>query len=104
MSNIIVLLNERLTVETRWILAVLLKEEREIPKQELWQLVNEQHGERINSDKKLIATRHFLDNFINRLEGAALVNLTKLGPVKLYSISDLGKQVLHQSQNKGANA
>lgn len=88
------LLHERLTVETRWILAVLLEESRKVAKEELWKIVNERYQQKKGVDEVLIKSRHFLDSHMNRLEGAALVNLTKIGQVRLYEISALGKNVL----------
>lgn len=100
--NVLQLLHERLTIESTWILAVLIEEKRYVPKEELWQLVNERHKDKKNTDRLLIKSRHYLDNFMNQLEGAALVNLQKIGQVRLYEITPLGETVLKYSA-KGAN-
>lgn len=95
MENIIQLLQERLTVESRWLLASLLIEKQFVPKERLWELANEHfHKQKGNNDKPLIKSRHFLDNFMHRLEGAALVDVQKVGQARLYKITSLGEHVL----------
>ena len=100
--DVLQLLHQRLTVESTWILAVLLDEKRFVPKEELWQLVNDCHAQKKGSQLPLIKSRHYLDNFMYRLEGAALVNLQKIGQARLYQITPLGEAVL-KFNVKGAN-
>ncbi|GED65596.1 hypothetical protein [Lysinibacillus fusiformis] len=96
MANIIQLLHERLTDESSWLLASLLLEKQFVPKERLWELTNEHYQkEKNNKDKKqLIKSRHYLDNFMYRLEGAALVDVQIIGQARLYKITELGEQVL----------
>lgn len=102
MTNVMALLHERLTIESKWILAVLLDEDRFVPKEELWQLVNTRYQQKTSGSKTLIKSRHFLDNFMYRLEGAALVDVQKIGQVRLYEITPLGDAVL-KYKVKGAD-
>lgn len=93
--TIIPLLQERLTEESKWLLASLLLEKQFVPKERLWELANMHYqAEKGKQDKQLIKSRHFLDNFMHRLEGAALVDLQKIGQARLYKITPLGEQVL----------
>jgi hypothetical protein len=94
MEKIIQQLQERLTNESRWLLAVLMVEKQFVPKERLWELANEHYQKETGNKDQLIRSRHFLDNFMHRLEGAALVNVQKIGQARLYKISLLGEQVL----------
>lgn len=93
--DIIKILVDNLTFESKWLLGVLIKQNEKIPKEELWKQTNEEYRKQFpNEEKPLIKTRHFLDTHITRLEGAGLVDLKKVGQTRLYSISELGRIVL----------
>lgn len=95
MEDIIHQLHERLTTESRWLLAILILEKQQVPKERLWELANEHYQKETgNKESQLIKSRHFLDNFMHRLEGAALVNVQRIGQARLYEITSLGEHVL----------
>lgn len=98
-SEILDVLIENLSNESKCLLATLIKNEDEISKEQLRDLSNSLY---INSEMEkghksptpLIASRHSLDVHTARLEGAGLVHVREVGRIRLYSITKLGKRLV----------
>lgn len=90
------ILHERLK-EGVYFLAAL--ENQPILKDKLKDEVNSLY--RAFNDRDLINSRHTLDTWTARLEGAGLVDVQEVGRARMYSISDLGREMIEhvQAQN-----
>lgn len=93
------ILLENLSNESKWFLFILQQEEQPINKELLKDMANESYSKRntekgITSSEPLIPSRHLLDIHTARLEGAGLVQVQKVGRIRMYSITPLGKKLL----------
>lgn len=103
--NFFEILFENLTLESKWFLAILSKQQQPINKEQLGELVNtmyiaKQSSEGVENPSPLIGSRYPLDIHTARLEGAGLVKVTEHGRMRFYSITKLGKQLLEYTANK----
>ncbi len=93
------ILSEHLSNESKWFLFILQQEGKPINKELLKDMANESFSNRnsekgIPNNEPLIPSRHLLDIHTARLEGAGLVDVEKLGRIRMYSITSLGKRLL----------
>ncbi|MCY9665854.1 hypothetical protein M5X11_12905 [Paenibacillus alginolyticus] len=87
----------------KWALAILKKENRPLNKELLGELVNEAYQQQTQSQKKLLGSRHMLDEMAAKLEGAGLVDVSEMGRARMYKLSLLGDEViLHIQSQRGA--
>lgn len=94
-QNIYDILVDNLSTESRWFLFALSKASTSLNKESLRDLANEQHKLATQGKtNNLIASRHSLDIHTARLEGAGLVEVTEIGRIRMYSITELGKELL----------
>ncbi len=77
-----------------WGIAILKREGVAINKEKLKDMVNEYYKEKNNVDINLINSRHSLDIFAARLEGAGLVNVSEVGRARVYTLSKLGQELI----------
>lgn len=77
-----------------WGLAILKREGTPINKEKFRDLINDYYQENRETDEKLIKSRHTLDIFAARLEGAGLVRVSELGRAKVYTLSQLGEELI----------
>lgn len=82
-----------------WGMAILKREGIPINKEKLRDLVNEYYKEKKNVSTNLINSRHTLDIFAAKLEGAALVQVSDLGRAKVYSLSKLGEELIRYRES-----
>jgi len=75
-----------------WVMAALALYGRPINKERLRQLTNDHY--RAKRGDELIKSRHTLDQLTARLEGAALVDVHGVGRAKMYTLSDLGQELI----------
>ncbi|MCM3390577.1 hypothetical protein LG296_19625 (plasmid) [Ureibacillus chungkukjangi] len=99
------ILNNNLSIESKWFLIKLLNQSEPINKDKLRDIVNDSYIDLEKSrgnenPKPLITSRYLLDIHTARLEGAGLVHVKELGRMRLYSITDLGKELLNFTQRK----
>lgn len=72
-------------------------------KELLGELVNETYQQQTQSQKKLLGSRHMLDEMAAKLEGAGLVDVSEMGRARMYKLSLLGDEViLHIQSQRGA--
>jgi DNA-binding transcriptional ArsR family regulator len=98
-DKILHILSERLQPEGLYFLVVLIRSDISIPKEKLGETVNEMYRANHNG-ADLVKTRFALDTWTSRLHGAALVDIREVGRVRLYSISELGKELLEYNKRK----
>lgn len=99
------ILRQNLTEESKWFLFILLQEGKPINKALLNDMVNDAYAKRQSekgesTNELLIPSRHFRDIHTARLEGAGLVDVQKLGRIRMYSITALGEKLLHYAADK----
>lgn len=96
------ILVKHLSEESKWFLFALSKEQGPMHKEKLRDVANEQF-KKINGDQStsLIVSRHGLDIHTARLEGAGLVDVQEIGRVRMYSLTELGQELLtYLTKNK----
>lgn len=98
-KEIMQILADNLTLESKWFLWALTEQKEALAKEELRDIANNGYQEfekasgRTNS-KPLITSRHGLDIHTARLEGAGLVRVQEKGRVRLYYLTELAKHLL----------
>ncbi|SDO15421.1 hypothetical protein SAMN04487897_10925 [Paenibacillus sp. yr247] len=97
-EQILSILSDRLG-HGKWALAILKKENRSLNKELLGELVNETYQQQTQTDKKLLGSRHMLDEMAARLEGAGLVDVSEFGRARLYTLSKLGEDLILHIQS-----
>lgn len=107
-NEILNILAENLTLESKWFLWTLIKEQRELHKEELRDLANLAYIDRSRKqnespETQLVTSRHGLDIHAARLEGAGLVKVRHVGRVRLYSVTPLGKELFEFMTNKSTD-
>ncbi|MCM3358171.1 hypothetical protein [Psychrobacillus sp. MER TA 171] len=103
--DIFEILTNSLSEESKWFLFALSTEKVPLHKENLRDVANELF-KRVNAhDKKkqLITSRHSLDIHTARLEGAGLVNVQRIGQIRIYSLTELGTELLNYLTNKQTN-
>lgn len=98
------LLVQNLSTESKWFIFALSKEKNPLHKENLRDVANEQY-KKANQPKNdnLIASRHGLDIHTARLEGAGLVVVQEIGRVRMYSLSEMGQELLSYLLTKQTN-
>lgn len=99
-KNIFDILTANLSDESRWFLFALSKEKNPLHKENLRDVANELFKANKDNTSNLIASRHSLDIHTARLEGAGLVEVKEIGRVRMYSLTDLGHELLTYIKNK----
>ncbi|GEL05547.1 hypothetical protein [Rummeliibacillus stabekisii] len=94
-NEIMAILKEHLSVESKSILLTLKLAETPLRKEVLWEKTNENLQKVDESDRKLLSSRYVLDIHTARLEGAGLVDVEVMGRIRVYSISDFGLDFLN---------
>lgn len=98
-EQILTILSDRLG-NGKWALAILKKENRPLNKELLGELVNESYQQQARDGKKLLGSRHMLDEMAARLEGAGLVDVSEVGRARLYQLSQLGEELILHIQSQ----
>ncbi|MGE7921206.1 hypothetical protein ACQKM9_20030 [Viridibacillus sp. NPDC093762] len=91
------ILKKNLSDESKWILSALITSTNPTSKEKLWELTNTLYIEKgISNDPtaKIISSRYVLDIHTARLEGAGLVEVTALGRIRVYSVSEFGRMLI----------
>jgi hypothetical protein len=92
-EQILQVLSDRLE-EGSWFLAVLKKANgTSISKEKLKNAVNELYREQFGED--LIKSRHSIDIYTARIEGAGLVDIQEIGRARVYQLSKLGEELIN---------
>lgn len=95
------MLAENLSNESKWFLVILDQESpNPINKELLREKTNELYSKVKKTEESLINSRYVLDIHTARLEGAGLVNVQKIGKVRMYSITDLGLKLINYLSSK----
>lgn len=95
------ILVKNLSNESKWFIFALSKEKNPLHKENLRDVANEQYKKANQpKNKNLIASRHGLDIHTARLEGAGLVEVKEIGRVRMYSLSELGQELLSYLMSK----
>ncbi|MED0737841.1 hypothetical protein [Aneurinibacillus thermoaerophilus] len=81
-----------------WVLTTLYKQNKGVGKEQLRGLVNERYGAK-HEGKILITSRHILDRYLSRLEGAGLVDVSEHGRARHYHLSELGHELINFRKN-----
>lgn len=108
-NEIMNIIRDNLSNESQWILFTLKGAKSPLRKELLWEQTNEIHSkfkkddekslQTNNKDEKLLSSRYVLDIHTARLEGAGLVEVEVLGRVRLYKITNWGKEFLEYIKN-----
>ena len=93
------ILYERCKDEGLMFLVALEDANEPLLKDKLKDQVNRFYKNTYNIDEDLIKSRHTLDTWTARLEGAALVDVKEIGRARMYSITDLGRTMIEYAQN-----
>jgi len=98
LNQVMDILKKNLSDESKWILSALITSTNPTSKEKLWKLTNTLYIEKgISKDPKakIISSRYVLDIHTARLEGAGLVEVTALGRIRVYSVSEFGKMFIN---------
>lgn len=78
-----------------WMMAALKIAGKPVNKERLRDLTNNHFKNKAeDSEQALICSRHMLDQMTARLEGAGLVETFDLGRAKMYTLSELGNEII----------
>ncbi|OUM87557.1 MAG: hypothetical protein BAA01_06610 [Bacillus thermozeamaize] len=77
-----------------WMLAALAKAGKPVNKERLKELTNNHYRLKRQEGELPIRSRHTLDLLAARLEGAALVDVEGVGRAKMYTLSELGWELI----------
>ncbi|MFC0273769.1 hypothetical protein ACFFIX_20490 [Metabacillus herbersteinensis] len=69
-------------------------------KEEIMERVNTYYKEKMKTNENLIASKHTLNIYAARLEGAGLVNVKELGRARMYSRSELADELTAYMKQK----
>lgn len=94
------ILANNLSNESKWFLWALMKEKGSLHKEQLRDIANEGYREmQLRSGNlkpsPLVPSRHGLDIHTARLEGAGLVSVKEIGRIRMYSLTELGQELLN---------
>lgn len=94
-----------LSEESKWFLWTLKMENSSLHKEKLRDIANENYREmqlKAGNHKSapLVQSRHGLDIHTARLEGAGLVSVKEVGRIRMYSLSELGNELLEYVAKK----
>lgn len=94
------ILYERCKDEGLMFLVTLEDANEPLLKDKLKDQVNKFYKHTYNTDTDLIKSRHTLDTWTSRLEGAGLVDVKEVGRARMYSITDLGRTMIEYAQTQ----
>lgn len=94
------ILYERCKDEGLMFLVTLEDANEPLLKDKLKDQVNNFYKHTYNIDTDLIKSRHTLDTWTSRLEGAGLVDVKEVGRARMYSITDLGRTMIEYAQTQ----
>lgn len=95
------ILAKHLSEESKWFLFTLAQEKGPMHKEKLRDMANEQFKKNNpNHSTSLIVSRHGLDIHTARLEGAGLVHVQEIGRIRMYSLTELGQELLTYLRKK----
>jgi hypothetical protein len=85
-----------------WFLLALKVSNEPLLKERLRDKVNELYQEKMGTNDLLIPSRHSLDIWTARLEGAGLVDVQEIGRARIFKLSNLAFELLeYKKQKKG---
>jgi hypothetical protein len=75
-----------------WMMGALQKAGKPMPKERLRIITNEHR--RAQEEGDMIRSRHTLDQISSKLEGAGMIDIECIGRTKMYTLSDLGEELI----------
>lgn len=85
-----------------WVLAALAWHGKPVAKEKLRDITNSYYRRAKPDESEMpIRSRHLLDEMAARLEGAALVTVMPKGKAKMYTVSELGKELIQHLKKGG---